>query len=135
MVGAAVTAGAAVVVGAAVIAGAAVVVGAVVVGAVVAAGVMVFVFGSNGRLMLLGVCGLPGITSSKSKCELCATPLGLNRSPAASAGVRLSPTLTGVLPSESTTVPFDGSPVTSMLSEEEISLGTAMFSALPKSEL
>src|SRR5260370_26023065 len=70
------------------VAGAAVA-GAAIAGAAVGAGVMVFVLESNGRLIVFGVGGLPGITSTKSKCELCATPLGLNRSPAACAGVKL----------------------------------------------
>src|SRR3954447_20082916 len=69
---------------------------AVVSGAVmraVVAGVTVFVVESNGRLMLLWTGGRPGGVSSKSKCELCATPLDLNRSPAACAGFKLSPTV------------------------------------------
>jgi hypothetical protein len=129
IVGAAVTAGVVVAIGDAVRAGA-----AVVVGSVVAAGVMVFAFGSNGRLMLCGMPGFPGVNSLKSNCELCATPLGLYRNPAAWAGVSISPTLTGVVPSDSTTVPFIGNSVTAR-EEDGASLETSMLRGVPKTEL
>ena len=108
----------------------------VVTGAAVVAGVALPVLVSNGRPTLLGIRAPPGITSSKLKCEFCGTAgFGLKRSPAVCAGVRLCPTLTGVLPSDSTTVPFVGSSVTFMVSEDAASLGTAMLSARPKTEL
>ena len=51
--------------------------------------VMEFVVELKGILTLPGMLGCPGITPLKSNCELCATPLGFNRNPAACAGVRL----------------------------------------------
>jgi hypothetical protein len=51
--------------------------------------VMVFAIELNARLTLLGIGEIPGMTSLKSSCELCATPLGFIRHPAACAGVRL----------------------------------------------
>lgn len=81
---------------------------------VVVAGVMVFVLASNGRSILLRVGGVPGTSSSKVNCEPAATPLDLNRNPAACAGVKLSPAVTGVLPSDCTILPFVGSAVARM---------------------
>ena len=86
-------------------------------------------------LMVLWVTGCPGITLSKSRCEFWATPLGWCRNPPACAGVKLSPALTRVVPSDSTTVPFVGSPLTWKVTLEDASLGTLMSSALPNTEL
>ena len=86
-------------------------------------------------LMVLWMVGCPGITSSRSNCEFWATPLGNIRNPAVCAGVKLSPMLTGVVPSDSTTMPLVGSPVTWKVTGEGASLGTPMSSALPNTEL
>jgi hypothetical protein len=59
----------------------------------------------------------------------------MTRNPAVSAGVKLWATLTGVLPSDSTTVPFVGSPATLNVTGEGPSLGTPIPSALPNTEL
>jgi hypothetical protein len=77
----------------------------------------VAVLGSKGSATLREVIVPLGVASSQLKSELCGTApgFGLNRSPLSCANVRPWPTLIGVLPSDSTTVPFVGSSVTSML--------------------
>ena len=62
----------------------------------------------------------PGSDTVNAKVEFWSelSGVGLSSSPVSCATVRFSPTLTGVVPSASSTVPFDGSAVTVTLSWE-----------------
>jgi hypothetical protein len=93
--------------------------------------------GSKGSATLLEVIVPPGAASFHLKSELCgiAPGFGLNRRLLSCVNVRFWPTLIGVPPSDSTTVPFVGSSVTCTVTEgDRASLGTAILSALPKTE-
>jgi hypothetical protein len=109
---------------------------AVAIGADVTVGVAVLA--SKGSATLLEVVVPPGVASFQLKSELCgiAPRFGLNRRLLSCFNVRFWPTLIGVLPSASTTVPFVGSSITCAVTElDRASLGTAILSASPKTEL
>ena len=107
----------------------------------VGAGGTALVLGPVGTAMLIEVAGPPGTASVQLRTELAGAgpgvggaPFGLNRSPPNSANERVSPTLTGVLPSASTTVPLVGSSVIVAVTRVRPSLGTGILSAVPRSE-
>ena len=98
----------------------------------------VAVLESKGSATLLEVVVPPGAVSFHLKSELCgiAPGFGLNRRPLSCVNVRFWPTLIGALPSASTTVPLAGSSASCTVTElDRASLGTAILSALPKTEL
>ena len=78
-----------------------------------------------------------GSDTVKAKVELVPklSSDGMNFSPVSCATVNVSPTLTGVMPSASSTVPSEGSPVTVTTNADEaklVSVGTAMAIAVAK---